>query len=156
MLFNLKRKKKSSKKKKSKKKNNEIDERWIKKVREWYSNYKKSSYCVVCNETRSSVLESHHVHPEEKSFSISDGVKSGLSIRRLEIEASKCIVVCCFCHRLYHTKSLNISEQEKWDEQINIFEENRMKQLALKSKPCHDMLNYDKIVKKTSRRKTKE
>lgn len=53
-----------------------------------------------------------------------EGVKTGISIRRLEIEASKCIVICCKCHRLYHTNSFSKEELEIWDKIIKKFDEN--------------------------------
>ena len=111
-------------KKRNKAKQKEYSAKWKAKLKEWYINYKKSSPCPICDESRPSVLEAHHVYPEHKSFSMHEGVKTGISIRRLEIEASKCVIVCCRCHRLYHTNSFNDEELEIWNELIKKFDEN--------------------------------
>jgi hypothetical protein len=97
---------------------------WKAKLKVWYSNYKSAAKCAICKESRDQVLESHHVHPENKTFCLFEGVKSGYSIRRLENEASKCIVVCNLHHRLHHTNALSSEEQKKWNEAIKLFEEN--------------------------------
>ena len=110
--------------KNNKKKQREYNIKWKQKLRDWYANYKLASPCVVCGETRPAVLEAHHVHPENKSFSMHEGVKLGVSIRRLETEASKCIIVCCLCHRLFHMRAFNSIEQQNWNRQIEIFEKN--------------------------------
>jgi hypothetical protein len=112
-------------KNKNRAKQKEYNVKWKAKLKEWYLNYKKSSPCPICGEFRVSVLEAHHVYPENKSFSLHEGVKLGISIRRLEIEASKCVIVCCLHHRLFHAGSLNEEEQERWDNMIQIFNENK-------------------------------
>ena len=127
MPFKSKKKRKEYSKKwreNNKKKQREYNIKWKQKLRDWYINYKLSSPCVVCGETRPAVLEAHHVHPENKSFSMHEGVKLGVSIRRLETEASKCIIVCCLCHRLFHMRAFNSEEWKSWNDQIDIFEKN--------------------------------
>jgi len=110
---------------KNKLKQKEYSAKWKAKLKEWYLNYKKSSSCPICKEFRPSVLEAHHVYPENKSFSMHEGVKSGISIRRLEIEATKCIVICCKCHRLHHTNSFNEEELKIWNSIIKDFNKNK-------------------------------
>jgi hypothetical protein len=127
MPFKSKKKQKSYKKawnKKNRQKQKKYNIKWRNKVRLWYINCKNDTECCVCGENRSSVLEFHHVHPENKTFCIYEGIKKGISIRRLEIEVKKCIVLCCKCHRLYHTNSFNEEEQQIFEDQIRIFEEN--------------------------------
>lgn len=111
-------------KKKNKGKQKEYNAKWRAKLKEWYHNYKNSSPCIICGESRWACLEAHHVHPQYKSFSIHEGVKSGISIRRLESEATKCVILCCLHHRLYHMKAFNKEEQEKWDNGVKLFEKN--------------------------------
>lgn len=126
MPYKSKRKRKEYNKawkRKNKRKQKEYNDKWRQKLKDWYFAYKHSSPCVICGESRPAVLEAHHVHRENKSFSMHDGVKTGISIRRLEIEASKCIIVCCLCHRLHHTHSFIPEEQEIWDMRIEEYEE---------------------------------
>ncbi len=118
-------------KKRNRKKQREYNAKWRAKLKEWYINYKNSSPCVICGENRTSVLEAHHVFPKEKCFSLFEGIKSGYSIKKLELEARKCIIVCCLCHRLYHTNSLNEEEQKKWDKEIEIFENLKKRKMGL-------------------------
>jgi len=111
-------------KNRNKAKQKEYNAKWKAKLKDWYANYKKSSPCPICNESRPSVLEAHHVYPENKSFSMHEGVKCGISIRRLELEATKCIVICCKCHRLYHTNSFSENEKMIWDKIVKDFDKN--------------------------------
>jgi hypothetical protein len=112
-------------KRKNKAKQKQYNLKWKNKLKEWYANYKSASKCAVCGESRNSVLESHHVHPEDKTFCLYEGIKKGISIRRLEKESKKCIVLCCKCHRLYHTNSFNDEEKIVWKYKLREFEEER-------------------------------
>jgi len=109
-------------KRKNKAKQRDYNKKWKSKLKEWYSNYKSSARCAICGENRDAVLESHHVHPENKTFCLYEGIKRGISIRRLELEASKCIILCCKCHRLYHTNSFNDEEFLIWSDRLKLFE----------------------------------
>jgi len=126
MPFKSKRKRRSYLKtwrKKNKSKQNEYSRKWKSKLKIWYSEYKTLSKCAICKESRNSVLESHHIKPENKAFCLHEGVKRGISIRRLEIEASKCIVLCANHHKLVHYGGLNPDEQQIWTDRLRLFEE---------------------------------
>jgi hypothetical protein len=128
MAFKSKAKRKKYKQnwaKKNKARQKEYNVKWRSKLKEWYFNYKNSSPCAVCGESRAVVLEAHHMDKENKSFTLHEGVKSGISIRRLEIEATKCIILCANCHRLHHKNAFNEDEQKIWNEKVKIFEENK-------------------------------
>jgi hypothetical protein len=112
-------------KNKNKTKQKEYNAKWKAKLKEWYFNYKSSSPCVICGESRAVVLESHHMEPKNKSFTLYEGVASGISIRRLEIEATKCIILCANHHRLHHKNAFNEDEQKIWDEKVKLFEANK-------------------------------
>jgi hypothetical protein len=149
MPFKSKNKRKTYAKswsKKNKAKQKSYNSAWRDKLKIWYFNYKSSSPCIICGESRPTVLEAHHVYPKNKSFSLHDGIKIGISIRRLEIEASKCITVCATHHRAYHTKSLYPEEQKIWDEKIKIFDKNS---------GTHDFGQPVSIAKKKKRTKKK-
>lgn len=64
--------------------------------------YKNKRTCVDCGISyHSSVMEFDHI-TNDKSFNISEGVRNGLSLKRLEQEIAKCELVCANCHRLRH------------------------------------------------------
>lgn len=54
--------------------------------------------CISCGYNRClRALEFHHVFPEEKTFGISDGATRAWD--KVEIELSKCVLLCSNCHR---------------------------------------------------------
>ncbi len=149
MPFKSKNKRKKyikSWKKKNKLKQKEYNANWKAKLKLWYVNYKSSSSCAICGESRPSILEAHHVYPKDKSFSLHDGVKTGVSIRRLEIEATKCTILCSNHHKLLHHGGFTSEEQKIWDEKIKIFDKNS---------GTHDFGQPVSIAKKKKRTKKK-
>lgn len=57
----------------------------------------------LCNEA----LEFHHLNPEEKEFTLSVNHQS---FDKLKLEADKCILLCCRCHRELHAGLWNPDE----------------------------------------------
>lgn len=68
----------------------------------WFRSIKKSSYCLDCGNSDPWVLDFHHL--SKKSKDISTMVCQGYSIKAIEAEMSKCIVLCANCHRKRHQK----------------------------------------------------
>jgi len=62
--------------------------------------YKKKLSCQKCGIDDYRLLEFHHIN--EKDHNISTMVNYGYSWKRIEEEISKCIPLCCNCHRLEH------------------------------------------------------
>lgn len=59
--------------------------------------------CQICGYDRYiGALEFHHLEPEKKDPSFSEGFDSGRSLKILIKEAKKCILVCANCHREEH------------------------------------------------------
>ena len=56
--------------------------------------------CAKCGETRSHVLDFHHLDKSEKEFTIGQ-LKKG-SIKIIQKEINKCICLCANCHRDFH------------------------------------------------------
>ena len=56
--------------------------------------------CAKCGETRSYVLDFHHIDPSEKSFTI--GTLRKGSEEALQKEIDKCVCLCANCHREFH------------------------------------------------------
>jgi hypothetical protein len=68
------------------------------KGRAFVSEYLRNQRCSDCGEADPLVLEFHHL--TEKRGNVADMVNAGFSVRALERELGKCIVVCVNCHRL--------------------------------------------------------
>lgn len=64
------------------------------------NSYKQKLGCAKCGEKRFYLLDFHHIHPEEKKFTISDA--SNTKIETLQKELDKCILLCANCHREFH------------------------------------------------------
>lgn len=57
--------------------------------------------CKKCGETRTHVLDFHHIDPLQKEFNIGPGKKSYKTETILN-EIEKCITLCSNCHRDFH------------------------------------------------------
>ena len=68
------------------------------RIRTYINDYLKTHPCVDCGETNPITLEFDHIS-DDKHFSISDAVRLGYSIKKIEIEIAKCEVRCANCHR---------------------------------------------------------
>ena len=56
--------------------------------------------CIKCGETRSYVLDFHHIDSDNKDFTIGK-MKRG-SAEVLQVEIDKCVCLCANCHREFH------------------------------------------------------
>src|SRR5690348_15620190 len=71
----------------------------VKRNQEWLAQYKQEKGCFDCGYNKHpSALEFDHLRDKFKD--ISDMVKNGFSIKRLQEEIDKCEVVCSNCHRI--------------------------------------------------------
>jgi hypothetical protein len=68
------------------------------RIRTHINTHLKANPCVDCGETNIIVLEFDHTG-DDKHFSISDAVRKGYSIKKVENEIAKCEVRCANCHR---------------------------------------------------------
>ena len=62
--------------------------------------------CAACGESHPwQCMDFHHKNPADKEFTISaiNGTRE-----QLELEISKCYVLCCMCHRKIHSNLLTI------------------------------------------------
>ncbi len=80
-----------------------------KKRRDFVENYKIYKCCIKCNDNRHYLLDFHHIQPENKKFNLGDATK--YSIKKIEEEIKKCILLCRNCHSEFHylEKQNNIS-----------------------------------------------
>jgi hypothetical protein len=79
-------------------KNNAIRKRNV----AWTNSYKQIHPCSKCGESDICCLEFHHVDSSTKEENIARSVTGGWSIKRIEREVAKCIVLCANCHRKLH------------------------------------------------------
>lgn len=69
------------------------------KRRAWLNSCKVK--CSRCPETHPACLEFHHRNPNDKDFTIAQGI-AGVSLKRLKTEIAKCDILCSNCHRKLH------------------------------------------------------
>lgn len=93
-----KKKKKKSKKKKERAKS--YRKKTIKRNKKYVEKYKIENPCP-CGETEFCCLSFHH-NKGEKTGNISDMVNRGYSIKRIQLEINKCVVLCLNCHSKFH------------------------------------------------------
>ena len=75
--------------------------------------------CVICGYNKcQSALEFHHINSTDKEFNLSSWSK--LSTKRIAIEASKCVMLCCRCHRELHENELSIEDKPYFS--LSVFE----------------------------------
>lgn len=76
--------------------------------------FKESLKCAKCGDSRSYVLDFHHVDPKEKVERISRMLAQNVSQEKLEEELKKCVCLCSNCHREFHyfekTKNITLDE----------------------------------------------
>lgn len=60
--------------------------------------YLSDKKCKKCGEKRIPTLDFHHI--SDKSFNISDGIKNGYSLNKIQKEIEKCEILCSNCHRM--------------------------------------------------------
>lgn len=77
-------------------------------LQEWFKEKKATLKCFFCTEDFIECLEFHHTDPKEKEYNVSNMVKNGFSIKKIESEIAKCIVVCANCHRKIHAGKIII------------------------------------------------
>lgn len=76
--------------------------------KKFINQYKETKGCKFCGETCSICLDFHHKDPKQKESNISRMQNSSHSIKAIQKEISKCIVVCSNCHRKLHAGILQI------------------------------------------------
>lgn len=72
------------------------------RIRQWFLELKATKVCESCDEKHPACLEFHHKDREDKSFTISHGVKQGLSKETILAEIAKCQTLCSNCHQKVH------------------------------------------------------
>ena len=79
--------------------------------------FKESLKCAKCGDSRSYVLDFHHVDPKEKVERISRMLAQNVNQEKLEEELKKCVCLCSNCHREFHyfEKIKNITLDEYLD-----------------------------------------
>lgn len=63
---------------------------------------KSQCECQKCGETRTYVLDFHHIDPSIKDMSIARMTSNNNHMDKIEEEIAKCIVLCANCHREFH------------------------------------------------------
>jgi hypothetical protein len=80
------------------------------KVKEYIHKIKQEKGCIICKETEPVCLDFHHLDPNEKEFDLGNGNQS--SIKKIDNEIVKCVVLCANCHRKLHAGLLQLSKKQ--------------------------------------------
>lgn len=86
-----------------------------KKVLDWFFKAKSHYFCIICNESRSDLLELHHIDPLEKSFNVYSAILNGVRLSAIKKEIQKTAPLCKNHHRGYHKDILYESEKVLYD-----------------------------------------
>jgi len=86
------------------KKQARIKERKIRTL-EFLKSLKNNKKCERCTETDPVCLDFHHVDGRTKEFSLGTAINHGYSVKKIQEEATKCILLCANCHRKEHKGS---------------------------------------------------
>jgi hypothetical protein len=75
------------------------------KSREIVKKYKDFG-CKICGEKEHVCLDFHHLESSEKEYQIS--AMMGMSVKKLQLEILKCVVLCSNCHRKVHANLIDL------------------------------------------------
>lgn len=92
----------------SEKQKKRVAERKRKQI-QWFKDWKEGQSCVVCGEDERVALDLHHLNEDHKSYTPSQMSRDGVSIKTMQEEIDKCVVLCANCHRKHHGGVLDIS-----------------------------------------------
>ena len=82
--------------------------------REFILNFKKDKCCVFCGyKEHPEILQFHHQNRAEKKKEISE--MTTLSLKRVQSEIDKCILLCPNCHSLHHLKKEELLNAPRTD-----------------------------------------
>ncbi len=70
--------------------------------KEMLNDFKSQCKCAKCGDTRSYVLDFHHINPNEKEDTLARLTSNTSSVERINTEMQKCVVLCSNCHREFH------------------------------------------------------
>jgi len=84
----------------------------IKTIRIWIEQYKIGKECIICSENHPACLDFHHVDRTIKEFSIGAFPRKTYTLKKVQEEIAKCIIICSNCHRKKHY------EEKKMDREI--------------------------------------
>lgn len=65
---------------------------------------KQQGKCIKCGNSDYRVLIFHHLSSDNKSFEISYGKKTAISLDKIRREIEKCVLLCANCHAIVHYK----------------------------------------------------
>lgn len=69
---------------------------------DYVKTHKLSNPCIRCGEGDPAALDFHHHTNESKEFVVSHARRLRSSLKRVQAEMNKCVVLCANCHRKLH------------------------------------------------------
>lgn len=77
-----------------------------KKSKEWFKKFLENKCCTICKESDSATFDFHHLDPNKKEHNIGKLAGTTYSIKKLQKELEKCVLLCSNCHRKVHAGTL--------------------------------------------------
>lgn len=71
-------------------------------VRIWVKALKEKLECSKCHENHPACLEFHHIDSDNKEINLSQVASNGWSLAKIQLEITKCEVLCSNCHKKLH------------------------------------------------------
>jgi hypothetical protein len=86
--------------------------RILSETRAWVIAWKALAGCQHCGETDVTCLDLHHHDPAQKTFDFGTGIE-GRSVREVQDEAEKCVVLCRNCHAKIHAGRFTLEDDRE-------------------------------------------
>ncbi len=65
--------------------------------------------CTICGYDKcTEAIDYHHINPKEKDAMLSSAMRNGHAWSKIVIEARKCTILCCRCHRELHAGMVSL------------------------------------------------
>ena len=74
----------------------------------YINEYKENKCCKFCTENTPVCLDFHHIN--DKKFNVSKMKNGSYSIKSIQKEIDKCILICSNCHRKLHAGIISLQE----------------------------------------------
>ena len=78
------------------------------RVKAEFFKIKSTLCCRDCGQTHIATLQFHHLDPTKKDNNVSWMVHHGYSLKRIQAEIEKCVVLCSNCHDIIHWKEKQV------------------------------------------------
>lgn len=87
------------------------------KLGKFYNEYKSQFTCLICKEAEVVCLDFHHLDGKDKKYNPSR--LRQVSIKKMEEEFAKCVILCSNCHRKVHAGIINLNGKDNKQKEMS-------------------------------------